>query len=88
MTKTQNQLKVDQKQLEDTLTLIGTLVDQLCAANKNKDTLQAKISTAVNSISSIQAQIDGLNADNAKLNNQITQITNNEDNLRRNYQSI
>lgn len=83
-----NLLSNDKKSLNDTLTLITSLQQQLAAALNNKDLLSARILQQSNNISTITDQIDFLNADNVKLNNQINLINSNKTTLEASYRAL
>jgi len=87
-TEVTGQLASDKRSLNDTLTLITSLQQQLAAAQNNRDLLSARILVETTNITSITQQIDYLNADNVKLNNQINLINSNKTTLQASYQSL
>lgn len=87
-TEANSQLNADKRSLNDTLTLITSLEQQLAAAKNNRDALSARILLQNTNVSSITQQIDLLNADNIRLNNQINLITSNKTTLEASYEAL
>jgi predicted nucleic acid-binding Zn-ribbon protein len=81
-------LNSDRKSLNDTLTLIASLQQQLAAANNNKDLLSARILQQTSNVTNITQAIDLLNADNVRLNNQINLINSNKTTLEAQYKAL
>ena len=88
LTTTTAQLRADNQSLANTETLIASLEQQLATARSNRVTLQARILQQSQTLTDTQKNIDFLNADNVKLNNQINAIIANRDILQSGYQSL